>query len=103
MAVTIVLVLFGLLMVYDSSVAIAIRDFSDQYYFVKEQFRWFVVGAIVFGSASLVPYRSWYRLAVPLLILTLILLAAVFLPGIGVRALGASRWINMGFFVFPQK
>lgn len=99
-AVTIVLVLFGLVMVYDSSVAIAIRDFSDQYYFVKEQFRWFIVGTGVFIAVCLVPYHSWYRLAMPLLILTLILLAAVFLPGIGVRAQGASRWINMGIFVF---
>ncbi len=30
---------------------------------------------------------------------TLVLLLAVFLPGIGVRALGAHRWINFGFFI----
>jgi cell division protein FtsW (lipid II flippase) len=48
----ITLSLFGVLMVYDSSVAIAIRDFSDQYYYVREQFKWLVVGIVVFAAAS---------------------------------------------------
>lgn len=98
--VTIILALFGILMVYDSSVAIAIRDFSDQYHFVREQLRWLVVGAGLLVGVSLVDYHKWYKFALPLLVATLVLLASVFVPGIGIRALGAHRWITTGFFVF---
>lgn len=91
--------LFGILMVYDSSVAIAIRDFSDQYYFVREQVRWFIIGFGVLFLFSRIDYRKWYPLALPMLLISLLLLLAVFLPGVGVRALGANRWIRFGSLV----
>lgn len=95
----VLLSLFGILMVYDSSVAIAMRDFSDQYYFVREQLKWLGLGSIVFVVCANISYRWWSRLAVPMLFVTLGLLMAVFIPGVGVRALGAHRWINVGFFI----
>lgn len=91
--------IFGILMVYDSSVAIAIRDFSNQYYYVQEQIKWLAVGFVVLVVFSFIDYHVWYKLALPMLMVTIILLLAVFLPGIGIRALGAHRWINFGFFV----
>ena len=99
-AAVLVLSLFGLLMVYDSSVAIALRDFSNQYYFLREQVKWLAVGLAVFGFFSLVDYHQWARFAVPALVLTLVFLATVFIPGIGVEALGARRWVNLGLFIF---
>lgn len=95
----IVLTLFGILMVYDSSVAIAIRDFGNQYYYAMEQFKWLIAGYVVLIICSFVDYHVWQKLALPALIGTLVLLMAVFLPHIGVSALGAHRWINFGFFV----
>ncbi len=97
--VTVALSLFGLLMVYDSSVAIALRDFFDQYHFVRDQLRWLVFGFLAFGIFSLIDYHFWYRLALPLLVGSLVLLLAVFVPGLGIRALGAQRWLNLGFLV----
>ncbi len=98
-AIAVTLSLFGILMVYDSSVAIAIRDFGNQYYYVQEQFKWLLVGFIALTVFSFIDYRVWYRLALPLLLATMVLLLAVFLPGIGVAALGAHRWLNFGLFV----
>ena len=96
----IALSLFGVLMVYNSSVALAIRDFSDPLYYVKEQIKWLVIGFISLYICSRVRYTFWREVAVPILIGTLVLLFAVFLPGIGVSALGARRWISLGFTVF---
>ena len=95
----VILSLFGVLMVYDSSVAIAIRDFSDQYYYVREQLKWLLVGGVVSVIFSKIRYSTWYRFAIPFLLGTMALLLVVFVPGIGVRALGAHRWINFGFFI----
>jgi cell division protein FtsW len=91
--------LFGVLMVYDSSVAIAIRDFTDQYYYARQQLLWLGLGIVGLTIGSKIPYKVWYNMALPLLLGTLVLLLAVFIPGIGVRTMGAHRWINLGFTI----
>jgi len=93
------LTLIGILFVYDSSVVIAMRDFSDRFYFAKEQMKWLVLGWIAFAVFSFISYKNWYRAAVPLLMVTIGLLLAVFIPGISIKAYGARRWINLGFTV----
>jgi len=98
-ALIVILTLIGILFVYDSSVVIAMRDFSDRFYFAKEQIKWLVLGWVVFGVFSFISYKSWYRAAVPILMATIGLLLAVFIPGIGVKALGARRWIHLGFTI----
>lgn len=98
-AVVAFLCLFGVLMVYDSSVAIAIRDFSNQYYYAKEQLKWLGLGIAAMIIVSRIDYHRWSTLALPFLLGTMGLLLAVFVPGLGVRALGAHRWINFGLFV----
>lgn len=100
LCITILLLAFiGIIMVYDSSVAIAYRDFSNPYHFVRDQVKWLALGFLVFGVFSRIPYMLWKKVAVPALIATLVLLIAVFIPGFGVRALGAHRWLNFGFFI----
>lgn len=96
---TVILATVGILMVYDSSVAIALRDFGDPYYFVREQVKWLVLGFIGFAIFSRFPYSVFRQFAVPIIVGTLILLLAVFIPGFGVHALGARRWLNFGLFV----
>lgn len=96
---TILLAAIGILMVYDSSVAIALRDFGDPYHFAREQIKWLVLGFLAFATFSRISYHYWKRIAVPMLLGTMVLLIAVFIPGFGVRALGAHRWLNFGFFI----
>ncbi len=97
--ITIVISLFGILMVYDSSVAISIRDFSDQYYFVREQVKWLALGYAALLVMIFFDYHHWYKLALPILLFTLLTLLAVFIPGLGVKALGAHRWLNLRFLI----
>lgn len=92
--------LFGLLMIFEASAVLAHREFGDKYYFVKEQGKWLGVGAIVLLAFSVIDYHYLYTLAVPFIFFTIVFLGAVFVPGIGVKALGASRWVNLRFFSF---
>lgn len=92
--------LFGLLMVFEASTPLAYQEFGDKYYFIKEQGKWLGVGTLVLFIFSFLDYHYLYSLAVPLLFSTLFFLGAVFIPGIGVRALGASRWVNLRVFSF---
>lgn len=94
------LALFGLLMIYEASSYIAFRDFGDKYYYIREQAIWLLLGAAGLTFFSYFDYRKLYNLALPILLLTLGLLILVFIPGMGIHALGATRWIALGNFVF---
>jgi cell division protein FtsW len=92
------LCLFGILAVYNSSIVIAFRDFNDQFHFVRSQLISLLIGTIAFIITSTLTYKIWYRMAVPLLIFTIMLLLAVFIPQVGLHLKGAKRWIDLGFF-----
>lgn len=98
LAATTLLTLFGLLMIYNSSSYVAFKDFGDKYHYIKDQIAWTVLGFFGLTFFSFFNYRRLYNLSLPILILAIILLALVFVPGIGVYVLGANRWVNFGFF-----
>ncbi|MBI3985181.1 MAG: putative lipid II flippase FtsW [Candidatus Levybacteria bacterium] len=92
------LTIFGLFMIYDASSFVAFRDFSDKYRYVKDQIVWIVLGfgALIFFTKF--NYHRFYNLALPLLLVSIGLLVMVFIPGFGLKLLGARRWIDFGFF-----
>lgn len=89
--------LFGLAMIYNVSAITALTDFGDRFYYVRGQFQWLILALISLISFSILDYRKLYVLAVPILFGSIVLLFAVFIPGIGIHAYGASRWLNLGF------
>lgn len=91
------LALFGLFMIYDASSFVAFRDFADKYHYVKDQSFWIILGVLALVFFSYFDYHKFYNLAIPILITAIVLLVLVFVPGIGVKLLGAKRWINLGF------
>lgn len=93
------LTLFGLLMIYDASSFIAFRDFGDKHRYIKDQAVWAILGFSLLFMFSFFDYRRLYNLSIPLLIVAIILLILVFVPGIGVLALGARRWIDTRLFI----
>lgn len=86
-------------MVYEASSVSAQVDFGDKYYYLKEQLKWGVLGFGVLFATAFFNYRRYYKLAVPILLITLLMLVLVFIPGLGVKALGAHRWINFHLFI----
>lgn len=91
------LTLFGLLMIFNSSSVIAYNLFGDKYQFIKDQIIWSILGFTGLFFFYRFDYHKLYIIALPLLITALILLILVFVPGIGSNALGANRWVNLGF------
>ncbi len=94
------LTLFGLLMVYNASIAEALRDFQDKYYYLKYQAGWAVLGLLLMFCLSFINYRIWGKLAPLMFLVNLILLVLVLIPGIGVEIKGARRWLDFGFSLF---
>lgn len=92
-----VMALFGLTMIFNFSAVTALSDFNDKYHYVKEQSQWLVVGIVSMVFFSLYSYKHLRRFAQIAFIGSLLLVAAVFVQGVGLHAMGASRWIDFGF------
>ncbi len=99
LGLVVLLSLFGLFVIFDASSYISFRDFGNKYHYIKDQAIWMVIGFIGMGFFAWFDYKKFYNLAMPLLIAAIGLLLAVFIPGIGVKVLGAHRWINLRLFV----
>ncbi len=94
----ITLIIFGVIMVYDASVVHALKDFGDSYYYIRQQLIWVVLGVIAAVFLYNFDYHNFKKYSVFLTGVSLVLLVAVFIPGLGVSGGGAHRWLNFGFF-----
>ncbi len=97
-AVTMALVSFGVLMVYSAGSYTAKRLYGTEFYFVYKQLVGAVLGAAAMFAMSRIDYHVLYKLRYVILALSVLLLAIVFIPGVGITNYGARRWINTPFF-----
>ena len=98
--VVLALVGIGIVMVYSTSAILAGDRFLDPYYFLKRQALYAGIGLVLMILMMLLPYGVLKRLAYPILTLSVLLLIAVLIPGIGHRAGGSMRWLKIGAFSF---
>lgn len=99
-----VLVTFGLLIVYDASAIAGLKDFKDSLYYIRQQLLWVVVGIISMVFFARFDYKRFKALSMPLLLFSLVLLLAVFIPGLGFSGGGAHRWLKIaGITVQPAE
>ncbi len=98
--VVLALVGIGIVMVYSSSAILSGDRFQDPYYFLKRQAFSAVIGFILMILMMFFPYEVLKRFAYPILLLSIALLVAVLVPGIGLRAGGATRWLKIFSFSF---
>ena len=96
--VTLSLVAFGVLMVYSAGSYTALRTYGNEYYYVYKQLMGAGLGAAAMFLFSRIDYRLLHKLRYIILAVSVILLAIVFLPGVGITNYGARRWINLPFF-----
>lgn len=90
---TIILLGFGLIMIYSASVAEGARDFGNKWHFVLLQLKWAGAGLVSMLMLSLVPPKIWEKFAPLFLIVGLSLLFLVVIPGVGTKVQGARRWL----------
>ncbi|MSP37860.1 MAG: putative lipid II flippase FtsW [Deltaproteobacteria bacterium] len=95
-----VLLALGLTMVLSTSYLYSQERYADGTYFFRKQMIAMGVGAILLVICSMLPSEFYRRMAYPLLGLTLLILIAVLIPGIGSHRGGARRWIMLPGFAF---
>ena len=92
----IILCLFGMLMIYSASSYSSDVLYGDSFHFVKKQIFGFLLGVILMFITYNFDYHKYYKLRFYIIAISILLLVLVFVPGIGISANGARRWIGFG-------
>lgn len=96
--VAILLSAIGLVFIYSASSYSADVQLGDSFHYVKTQGLALFVGVLFMVGMTFVDLRKVKKVALPIYIVSLVLLALVFVPVLGVESYGAKRWLNLGFF-----
>lgn len=105
-ALTLLLLSFGLVTLYSASSVLALRQNLPDTYFVLRQATGAAAGLAILGVCAWMPYAWWQRMAWPLLWASVILLTLVVLPwteAIAPEINGARRWLHIGVAVQPSE
>lgn len=94
--ILIVLIGFGLVMLYSSSSYTATNKFGDSAYYLKAQVKAFILGLVPMIFFIAVDYRVWKKLGSVIYWMSLLMCSAVFIPGLGVARNNSTRWIRVG-------
>ena len=94
----IILIIFGLLMIYSSSSIWAEYKFNDSFHYIKYQSVFFIIGLFIMIITSKIDYRLYYKYSNKILLLSFILLISVLIPGIGSIRNGSRSWFGIGPF-----
>ena len=94
----IVLITFGLIMIYSASSIWAEYKFHDSFKYVKQQALFFGIGIFLLLAISKVDYKLYYKKTNLILTICLFLLVLVLIPGIGKVRNGSQSWFGIGSF-----
>lgn len=102
--IAVALALFGILMIYSASSYSAENDYGDKFFYVKKQAIGVILGLAAMIFTANFDYGKYKKLGLPAVIAAAVLLALVFVPGLGVESYGAKRWIGFaGVTVQPSE
>lgn len=94
------LVLLGLVMALSATAAPSLSGTDSAWSLFRSQAVWLGVGAVTLLVVMRVDYRQWRRLSAIGLGGLLLLLTLTAIPGVGLAANGARRWLGVGGVVF---
>lgn len=106
LALTFLLLGFGLISVYSSSSFLAMEQGLTDTYYLSRQGTGVAVGFLALIACALVPPSLWRLLAGPALLVTAVALTLLVLPqteAIAPEINGARRWLRMGFTIQPSE
>lgn len=105
--VSMILMLFGMVMVYSASIALPDSTKYASYknnHFLVRQAIFIAVSVIICIFVFRIKVAQWQKLAPYLFIVTLVLLIMVLIPHVGKEVNGAKRWLSLkGFNLQPSE
>jgi cell division protein FtsW len=91
-----VLIVFGLMMVLDTTYFMGLEKTGNPFYFFERQLMNLAVGIAVMALMAQFSLRGLHRVAFPVMAIAVLMLLAVWVPGLGIVRGGARRWLRAG-------
>lgn len=91
---TILMTIFGTIMIFNASVYLAGQIFDDQAHFLKLQLIWIAFSVFISFFVYLLNYKTVIKISTPALLVCIVLLVLVLIYGEEIN--GARRWFNLG-------
>ncbi len=92
-----ILLVFGIVMITSASGPLAIAKFHDSFFFAKRHlFYGILPGIVAFLITSRIDYHRWQKLSWLIYLITMVLLALVFVPGLGQSFGKTQSWVALG-------
>ncbi len=96
LAITVGLVVFGIVMLYSTTANVAETRFGDSLFYVRRQIAAAIVGFAALFFVARMRIEMIERWVPAFFGLSVILLGLTFVPGLGDAAGGAQRWLKLG-------
>jgi cell division protein FtsW len=90
------LIVFGLLMVLNTTYFLSLEKTGDGFHFLKAQLGHVFIGLLVLTVLSQLSLAGLRRMVVPLMVAGVVMLIALWIPGLGAMRNGARRWLRLG-------
>lgn len=94
------LILLGITIVASVSTISSQEKFGITHYYLARQLQYIIIGLIIGFFAFKIPLNFYKKWSLAFLVGTILLMIAVFIPGVGFSSGGASRWISVGPIFF---
>jgi cell division protein FtsW len=98
--IIVVLVAIGLVSILSASAHVAQAQMGDASFYFKRQLVGMVLGLVGMFLATRIDIYKLPRWIIPLMVISILLLVATHIPGIGITSKGSSRWIHLFGLVF---
>jgi cell division protein FtsW len=89
------LTMIGILSVFASSSVFALENYGSEWFFVQKQFLVAIFGFCLVFLVGHISIERFSKVAMPLYLLSLVLLFCLFVPGLGHKVKGATRWLSV--------
>lgn len=99
---SILLALFGLVMIYSASSYSAELKTGDAFFYVKKQLYGLIAGMVTMYLGYRMKKEWLKKFKWVIYAFSMVLLLVLFIPGVGQSSYGATRWINLGFITFQS-
>ena len=98
--ITLVLLVFGLIVLSSAGIVEGQKKFGFSYYYFYQQLISVGIGLLAMFIFSRINYKFWKKMSVLILLGALFLMILVFMPQFGYGLKGATRWLNIAGFSF---
>ena len=93
-----ILILLGIVIIASVSASISQEKFGYPTFYLFRHLLFGILPGILLGLAAYkISLTRWKKWSAFFLLANLFLMAAVFIPGLGITLKGATRWMNLGF------